>query len=74
MPAMTLWIVKSGVAIPAIVDGGTGGDGIQGGSGGDQLFGGIDDDVMIAGTGRPTIKGGAGSNHLVIPQSMGTLR
>jgi RTX calcium-binding nonapeptide repeat (4 copies) len=67
-------IVKSGVSIPAIVDGGTGDDCIQGGSGGDQLFGDEGDDVVIAGTGRPAIKGGVGSNRLVLPQSMGTLR
>jgi RTX calcium-binding nonapeptide repeat (4 copies) len=46
-------IVKSGLGLPAIIDGGAGDNCIQGGSGGDQLFGGSGDDVLIAGTGRP---------------------
>ncbi len=67
-------IVKSGLRISASVDGGTGDDCIEGGSGGDQLLGGSGDDVLIAGTGRPALKADSGSDRIVVPKLMGTLR
>jgi hypothetical protein len=67
-------IVKSGLRLSAIIDGGAGDNCIQGGSGGDQLLGGSGDDVLIAGTGRPALKAGSGRDRIVVPQRMGTLR
>ena len=67
-------IVKSSVTLPVLIDGGSGDDCIQGGSGADQLFGSAGDDVLIAGTDRPALNVGSGSDRIVVPHRMGTLR
>jgi hypothetical protein len=66
-------IVKPGVHLPVMLDGGSGDDCVQGGSGGGQLLGGDGDDVLIAGTGRPALDGGPGNNRTVVPRPMGML-
>jgi hypothetical protein len=66
-------IVKSGVTLPVVLDGGDGDDCVQGGSNGGQLIGGGGDDVLVAGTGRPALNAGAGNDRIVVPQPMGTI-
>jgi hypothetical protein len=67
-------VVKSGVSLPVVLDGGDGDDCLQGGSGGDVLLGGDGDDVLIPGTGRPALDAGGGANRIVIPHRLGELR
>lgn len=69
-------IVRSGVSLPVLIDGGSDDDCLQGGSGADQLFAGsgLGNDVLIAGTGRPALIVSAGNDRVVVPHRMGTLR
>ncbi|QDV33571.1 IPT/TIG domain-containing protein [Tautonia plasticadhaerens] len=62
------------VALSAVIRGDAGNDQLRGGSGPDLVFGGEGDDLLVGTLGRDALDGGPGSNRVVVPRSMGTIR
>jgi hypothetical protein len=58
-------IVVQGLATPARIDAGNGGDTIVGGSGPDTLVGGLGDDQISGGLGNDVLVGGAGDDTIL---------